>query len=196
MIWSPGDRTSQPIMSLGHIWGGFHCRGSLRAWNPQPGSERPNLKKNYLELTPSLEACCCIKKHWGFQSLKRKCLCPNTFFQSCLRSCFELGGGYLMAAGENCCTLALVVTIGSADLFLFFQWQTHECASADRRVFTLTVSWNPEIFIWAISKSKFGWEIICVHFQSCSLGAWELRYSMYCPMCWWDWHQHQVLWGR
>ena len=212
MIWSPGDRTSQPIMSLGHIWGGFHCRGSLRAWNPQPGSERPNLKKNYLELTPSpkeeeekkgrrrkgggKKACCCVKKHWGFQSLKRKCLCPNTFFQSCLRSCFELGGGYLMAAGENCYTLASVVTIGSSDLFHFFQWQTHECASADRRVFTLTVSWNPEIFIWAISKSKFGWEIICVHFQSCSLGAWELRYSVYCPMCWWDWHQHQVLWGR
>ena len=98
MIWSPGDRTSQPIMSLGHIWGGFHCRGSLRAWNPQPGSERPNLKKNYLELTPSpkeeeekkgrrrkgggKKACCCVKKHWGFQSLKRNVCVQIHFFRA------------------------------------------------------------------------------------------------------------------
>ena len=92
-----GDRAAEQILPLWHVWGSIHCRWGFCPWNPHSGGDWQ--KNLYFRK----------RRKWSI-------VIPFFFTQSCLRSCFELGGGYLMAAGpfEKYCSIAstkIVVSI-------------------------------------------------------------------------------------
>ena len=74
-----GDRAAKQILPLWHVWGSIHCRWGFYPWNPHSGGDWEMFYISAKE--------------------KNDLLLSLFFTQSCLRSCFELGGGYLMAAG-------------------------------------------------------------------------------------------------
>ena len=79
-----GDRAAEQILPLWHVWGSIHCRWGFCPWDPHSGGDWQNV--SYFRK----------RRKWSIVT------------QSCLRSCFELGGGYLMAAGpfEIYCSIA------------------------------------------------------------------------------------------
>ena len=95
-----GGRAAKQILPLWHVWGSIHCRWGFCPWDPHSGGDWQNVLY--------------------FCKRKKLSIVIPFFTQSCLRSCFELGGGYLMAAGpfEIYCSIAstkIVVRISNRE---------------------------------------------------------------------------------